>query len=277
MQLGKKSKTTDMYERVKGDFNAQTAQNSPLISSSPSATTAETASFAHVPTSSDQDAIQITIVESISAKFSRDGLLKSFNVKGDLQLRISDPSLTKVKLDLVANPTNNAQFRTHPNVDKGHFSRSKTIQLRDELKGFPVNNSVGVLRWSTSAISGENNEVPITFTVWVNKGSDEFCNITVEYELTGGDSLRDVSLTIPYGDHEPIISSFDAIYEVSGDSLEWVIGTIGTDEANASGNFEFEAQVEDESVFFPMSVRFSKSKPFVDVDVSHFQTHSVLC
>ena len=265
MQLGKKSKTTDMFERVRGDLGTQAEETAPLVSNSQPIVPAEAVPSARVSASLDRDAIHITVVESISAKLSREGSLKSFNVKGDLQLRITDPSLTKVKLDLTANAIHNAQFRTHPNVDKGLFNASKVIQLRDSSKGFPANNSVGVLRWSASAAPDASDVLPITFTVWVNKGSDESWTITVEYELTGGDSLRDVVVTIPYATSEPAVSSFDAVYEVSGDSLDWTIGSV--DDSNAAGSFEFEAQAEDEAEFFPMSVRFSKNKPFVNVDV----------
>jgi hypothetical protein len=273
MQLGKKSKTTDMFERVRGDLGAQAEESLPLVSNSQPITAAEKVPSARVSTSTDRDAIHATVAESISARISRDGILKSFNVKGDLQLRISDPAMTKVKLDLVANASHNAQFKTHPNVDKGQFTNSKVIQLKALSKGFPANNvSVGVLRWSASAPADSTGVLPITFTVWVNKGSDDSYTVTVEYEMTGSDNLHDVVVTIPYSTSEPAISSFDAQYEVSGDSLEWTIGTV--DESNATGAFEFEAQADDEAEFFPMSVRFSKSKPFVDVDVS-FDLRSV--
>lgn len=265
MQLGKKSKTTDMFERVRGDLGTQAEESAPLVSNSQPIIVADKAPSARVSTSGDRDAIHATVDEKISAKLSRDGVLKSFSVKGDLQLRISDPTLTKVKLDLVANAIHGAQFKTHPNVDKAQFNTSKVIQLKDTSKGFPANNSVGVLRWSATAPADSSGVLPITFTVWVNKGSDESFTITVDYEMTGSDSLHDVVVTIPYSTSEPAISSFDAVYEVSGDSLEWTIGAV--DESNATGAFEFEAQAEDEAEFFPMSVRFSKSKPYVDVDV----------
>lgn len=271
MQLGKKSKTSDLFERVRGDLGTQAEENEPAISNTRSNPPAEAAQSTPVTASAERDDIEVTIAESISAKISREGSLKSFNVKGDLQLYISDPALTKVKLNLVANPTHNATFRTHPNVDKGVFTNSKIIQLRDNSKGFPPNNSVGVLRWSASAPAQANDVLPIDFTVWVNRGTDDSWVVTVEYELTGTDILRDVTVTIPYASSEPAVSSFDANYKISGDSLEWVIGTI--DESNATGNFDFEAQAEDEAEFFPMSVRFTKDKPFVDVDVSfHIST-----
>lgn len=271
MQLGKKSKTTDMFERVRGDLGpeAEESVSSPLVPNHP-APVEHAAQPSKVSSSLDRDAIHVTIAETINAKLSREGSLNSLEIKGDLQLRISDPSLTKVKLDLVANASHGVQFRTHPNVDKGLFNSTKAVQMTNASKGFPVNNSVGVLRWRATPKADDTSAVPITFTVWVNKGSDDTYNITVEYELTGGDSLKDVTVIIPYSSSEPAVSSFDATYEVSGDSLEWTIGVV--DEDNATGSFEFEAQAGDENDFFPMQVKFGKSKPFIDVDVSSAST-----
>src|SRR5205823_1146619 len=115
--------------------------------------------------------------------------------------------------------------------------------------------SIAVLRWRATAPADSADILPVTFTVWVNK-SDESYTITIEYELTSSAMapLRDVTVTIPYATSEPAVSSFDAIYEVTGDSLEWNIGPIDAD--NASGSFEFEAQADDEAEFFPMGVRF---------------------
>ena len=267
MQLGKKSKTTDMFERVRGDLGASAEDSAPLVSNSQPVSRTEKTSSARASISSERDAIHVIVGELISAKFDKEGALKSFNVKGDLQLRISDPSLTKVKLDLVANPTHNAQFKTHPNVDKGKFNSSKAIQLKDTSKAFPANTPVAILRWSATVLTDANGIAPITFNVWVNKGTNNTYTLTIEYELGGSDTLRDVVITIPYSTSEPSVSSFDAVYEVSGDTLEWNVGTI--DETNANGSFEFEAQAEDEAEFFPMTVHFSKTKPLVDVDVSN--------
>ena len=197
--------------------------------------------------------------------------MENFEVKGDLQLRISDPSLAQVKLQLGIGNSKGAQLSAHPKVDKALFRDSRVIQLTDPSKGFPTNNAIGVMRWRLAAKAGEAGDPPITFTVWVNNSGDSNYNITVEYELTGGDSLKDVTVTIPYQTDEPNVSSFDAVYEVSGDSIEWNIGAV--DEANSSGSFEFEAQAGSDSEFFPMNIRFSKSTPFVDVDVSLYCDH----
>lgn len=268
MQLGKKSKTTDIYEKVRGDLGPEVDESSPLVTPQVPTPAAERVPSARASLSADREPVHITIAETISAKLTREGALKSFEVKGDLQLRITDPSFTKLKLDLLANPTHGAQFRTHPNVDKAVFTSSSAIQLKDLTKRFPANNSIGVLRWRVASSGSENADIlPITFTVWVNKGSDS-TTVTIEYELTGSDTLRDVVVSIPFGATEPTVSSFDAVYEVSGDSLDWNIGTV--DETNASGSFEFESAGDgDENEFFPMNVRFSKVSPFVEVDVTN--------
>jgi coatomer subunit delta len=267
MQLGKKSKTTDIYEKVREDLGPEAEESAPLVS--PQAATPVAPSVeARTSLSSDRAAVQVTVAETISAKLTREGALKSFEVKGDLQLRISDPAFTKIKMDVLASSSHGVQFRTHPNVDKALFTSSNIIQLKDTSKRFPANNSIGVLRWRLASSGSEHADaLPITFTVWVNKGSDS-TTVTVEYELTGTDNLRDVSVTIPYGVTEPTVTSFDAVYEVAGDSLEWNIGSIDT--SNASGSFEFEVvdADADENEFFPMNVRFSKTVPFVEVDVS---------
>lgn len=261
MQLGKKSKTTDMFERVRGDMGGE-IDDTPLVAPTP-AQHVEPAE-PRISSTMDRDAIHITISETIAAKLSREGAVNSLSITGDLTLRISDPSLTKLKLGLHAVASHGAQFRTHPNVDRNLFNGSKVIQMSNTARGFPVNNAVGVLRWRASPKVDDASACPITFTVWINKEGDKY-NMTVEYELTGSDALKDVSVIIPYAGSEPVVSSFDATYDVSGDAVEWTIGNVDGD--SPSGSFEFEAESNDENDFFPMTVRFSKSAPYIDVDV----------
>lgn len=268
MQLGKKSKTTDLFERVRGDMGPEVdeAPLAPVQAPVQAPSAPDPATPPRASATLDRDAIHVTINETISAKLSREGTVESLQIVGDLQLRVSDPSLTKLKLNLSTTTTHGAQFKTHPNIDKNAFNGSKAIQMANSNRGFPVNNAAPVLRWRATPATDDSGALPISFTVWLNRGNDGNVSVTVEYELTGGEPLKDVAVLIPYATSEPSVSSYDATYEVSGDSLEWTIGTIGDE--NASGSFEFEAMTDDENEFFPMQVRFSKSSPFVDVEVS---------
>lgn len=261
MQLGKKTKTTSMFEQVRGDLGPEAEIQQPLVPAA--ATPSSPAPAAAAPSA---EGLQITVAETIAAKVSREGSLESFEVKGDLQLRITDPTLTQVKLNLAFGDIRGAQLNSHPKVDKAVFKNQRVIQLSDTSKGFPANNSIGVMRWRLAAKPGEISDPPITFTVWANEISTNTYNITLEYELTGADSLKDVVVSIPFETIEPAVSSFDAAYEVSENSLDWTIGDV--DEDNATGSFEFEAQAQSDSEFFPMNVRFTKTRPFVDIDVS---------
>jgi len=265
MQLGKKSRSTNMFDQVKGDIPLEEAPLVPPLETF-SRLAASVKPSPRTSTGTDRESIHVTLAEAISAKLTRDGAMESFEVKGDLHLRISDSSVTQVKLDLDVDDSRGAQFMTHPKVDKPVFTNSKVIQLKEASRGFPVNNPIQVMRWRWTAKSGESADLPLTLTAWVNQGSDGTYSVTVEYELTGNDTLRDVVVTIPYTTSEPSVSSFDAVYEISGDSIDWTIGTI--DEENPTGSFDFEAQADHDEEFFPMSVSFSKTKPFVDVKVN---------
>ena len=262
MQLGKKNKTNSAFDQIAGDLPPE---SEPLVAPKASAPAAAAPASARQSTSTDREAIHITTNETISARLDREGLLKSFEVKGEMQLKITDASLTQVKLDLQTGDTRGAQLMTHPKVDKTVFRNDKVIQLADTTKGFPSNMGIGVMKWKLAPRPDDISDPPITFRVWVEESGSTF-NITVEYELTGSNPLKDVTVTIPYETDEPNVGSFDAVYEVSGDSIEWNIGAV--DESNSSGSFEFEAQAGSDTEFFPMRVRFSKSTPFVDVDVS---------
>jgi len=89
----------------------------------------------------------------------RDGGLESFELKGDLDLRVSDAALAKLRLTLAPKPYADLQFKQHPNVAK--FSGSeKIIGLKDASRSFPVGQGLGVLRWRMT--SKDESNVPLS-------------------------------------------------------------------------------------------------------------------
>jgi hypothetical protein len=94
--------------------------------------------------------VHLAVRERISLELSRDGGLNSLELKGELDLRISDSSASKIVLNLGHSDAFNSselQFKTHPNVDKKPFAESKRIGLRDPKRDFPVGQGLGVLKW----------------------------------------------------------------------------------------------------------------------------------
>jgi coatomer subunit delta len=262
MQLGKKSKTTNAFEQIRGELGPEAEITSPIAPTAPTLATSATPAALQP---SDKEAVHVTVAETISAKVSREGTLESFEVKGTMQLKISDAALTQIKLNLAVGDVKGASLMSHPKVDKTLFKNQRVVQT---AQGFPKNQSLAIVKWTLSPRqAAELQEAPINFNVWVNEAGGNTWNITVEYEWAGGEPLKDVMISIPYSMSEPAVSSFDAVYEVSGDSIDWTIGAV--DEENATGSFEFEAQASEDAEFFPMTVHFARAKPFIDIDVSH--------
>ena len=99
-------------------------------------------------------------------------------VKGSMMLRINDPAKSQcsLKLNLFEDP--NVQYmvmvyiilfgvaltqgatQTHPKVDKQSFLSESVLKLREGSGGFPVGQSLGILKWRYA--SKEEARMPLT-------------------------------------------------------------------------------------------------------------------
>lgn len=98
--------------------------------------------------------MHVAIKEHISATLAREGGLKSMELRGDMNLHVSDAALARVRLQLVAPATDfgsDLQFKQHPNVAKFvGGSKDRVVALKDPSRSFPVNQSLAVLKWRYS-------------------------------------------------------------------------------------------------------------------------------
>ena len=107
----------------------------------------------------NENSIHVTVKEQLAVTMMRDGGVQSFELKGDLDLRITDPALAKLRLTLAPKDYAELQFKQHPNVAK--FSGSeKVIALKDASRSFPVGQGLGVLRWRMT--SKDEANVPLS-------------------------------------------------------------------------------------------------------------------
>ena len=97
----------------------------------------------------------------MSAKTNRDGGLEAMDVQGQLNLHISDSTMSRVQLGLHSNDADGTQFKTHPNVDRNLFKDHHKIGLRDSSRPFPLNQQMCVLRWRLQA-KPESAKIPIS-------------------------------------------------------------------------------------------------------------------
>ena len=90
-------------------------------------------------------------------------------LKGDMNLLITEPELTQLRLTL-APPTdfggaNGLQFKQHPNVAKFAPGQQRVIALKDASRSFPVGQSLAVLKWRYAGTDESNVPLSSTFLV----------------------------------------------------------------------------------------------------------------
>ena len=156
MQLGKKTNTR-LYDALSSEI-ASVEEATPLAAPSPASAVQETSSFSS-PSSSE--GIQVSFTETMSAKTNRDGGLEAMDVQGQLNLHISDSTMSRIQLGLHSSDADGTQFKTHPNVDRNLFKNHHKIGLRDSSRPFPLNQQMSVLRWRLQA-KPESAKLPIS-------------------------------------------------------------------------------------------------------------------
>lgn len=218
----------------------------------------------------ENNGILLTINEKYSAQITREGDINSAEVKGDLQIRVNDPTLAFAQVQLLINKDDDdrivTQYKTHPNVDKKLFNSSSTIGLKDPTKPFPSNDqSLGVLRWRSAVkdvfMNNSAGLLPIVLTTWVNNNTERgTVALTFEYEVSSSKQIDEVSLSIPVINASLTSSENDNVNVKFTD--DGVIINITDLRANNSGTFDIlcEQIDDDEEALFPMEISFNESK-----------------
>lgn len=111
------------------------------------------------------ESVHVSIKESVSVDLMREGGVNSLEIKGDMNLHVSDDPLARIRL-LVAPPPSGVgaevQFKQHPNVVKFQAQKERVVVLKDPSRGFPVNQPLGVLKWRYSG--KDETYVPLSST-----------------------------------------------------------------------------------------------------------------
>ncbi|KAH8827836.1 hypothetical protein DL96DRAFT_1600560 [Flagelloscypha sp. PMI_526] len=200
MKLGsKKTKQAELLDQLGGEVLAASESSSLLLS-----TPASRPSESPVPKKTGSDrgsvpevtpsSIHIAVKETLSLSLPRDGGVQAFELKGDMNLTISDAAFSHIKLSLADSSSDfggkDLQFKQHPHVTKFPASgNNRVIALKDVKRAFPVNQSIGVLKWRL---------VPLSLTVWPSPSNDGTVEVSLEYELVNeGLTLYDVVISIP--------------------------------------------------------------------------------
>ncbi|KAJ6610223.1 hypothetical protein B0H10DRAFT_1883660 [Mycena sp. CBHHK59/15] len=277
MKLGsKKTKQAELIDALGGDYISAGIglPEEPVTPSAPSAPvpTAKSSAPATKGRGSlpevEQESIHIYITEQITCSLLRDGgLEKDIELKGDMNLHISDASQTRVSLTMLPTQDSNLlaaglQFKQHPNVakfDLKNRTEAKEIKLKDTTKSFPLNQSLAVLKWRYKG--NEEGAVPLSINCWPTPSHDGTCEVSIEYELENDSvTLYDLEIIIPLpAGSYPTVSSNTGEWslEPNSHSLLWSTPLVSADsESTRTGSLMFTVAGDDPETFFPVRVAF---------------------
>lgn len=291
MQLGKKSKTNALLGEEEDVAEIPVAPAAPVAAAPSAVTAAKSAPAAPRSTSSkaidpldllppvQQEGVHLIVKERVSLTATRDGSIESLELKGDLELRITDPTLSKIAIQVTPAsssallPSSALQLKTHPHVDKSGWSEGRQIRLRDPNKPFPVRQNLGVLRWR--ATTKEEASVPLSVQCWpspVEDGSGA-CDVMIEFELLAADfELRNVVISIPLpAGVEPSVEQPEVgVVEIADGSIEWQLDEVSSVAGTTSGQLEVRVNegAQDVGVFFPVNVDFVSANTLSQIAVA---------
>ncbi|KIK00251.1 hypothetical protein K443DRAFT_679341 [Laccaria amethystina LaAM-08-1] len=228
----------------------------------------------------EAESVHIVIKEQISLSLLRDGGLQSLELKGDMNLQISDPASAHLKITL-SQPRADAfgtalQFKQHPHVAKfAPGAGPKVVALKDPGRSFPVGQSLAVLKWRYAGMDESN--VPLSINCWPSPTNDGSCEVSIEYELENEHvTLYDVVISIPLpdGSYPTVSSEYTGSWALdpSSHSLAWSIPVISSSAETAkSGSLMFTVGGDDVEAFFPVEVSFVGQGSLAGVGVGNVQ------
>ncbi|KAL5533835.1 hypothetical protein ACEPAG_295 [Sanghuangporus baumii] len=264
MKLGSKKRTAELLDALGGEavvtHEELSAPPTPSIPVPEASAAADTRGSLPAVT---QEGVHVVVKEKISLQILREGGLKSMEVRGDMNLQVSDPSQAKIRLalDKLSSDVNagDLQFKQHPHVAKFAPTGERFIALKDSSRAFPVGQSLAVLKWRYEG--KDESLVPLSINCWPTPSNDGTCDVNIEYELENDKvALHDVviSIPLPTGSY-PTVSQYTGTWSLNASthSLDWSIPLItSSDPDSRTGTLEFTVGGDDAATFFPVRVAF---------------------
>lgn len=278
MKLGtKKTRQAELLDALGGDVLASSAGVGEL-SGPPTPVVSESQSLVQKDGGRGSlpdvkvESVHVVINEQLSLSLLRDGGVQSMELKGDMNLQISDAAFAYLRLTLPPLSTdfgNNLQFKQHPNVAKFVPGQERVVALRDPSRAFPVGQSSTVLKWRYAGTDESN--LPLSINCWPSPSNDGTCEVSIEYELENDHiTLYDVviSIPLPAGSY-PTVSSHSGEWSLdpSSHSLAWSIPIVAPSDSTRTGSLIFTVGGDDAGAFFPVDVKFTGQGSLAGLDI----------
>lgn len=251
MSLSKAGRKTDQASRVLVESGSTPVTAAPAAPSAPLS-----------QPSNEGAGASAKIEEKISVTLNREGGVSSVEIKGELLILVTDPSVAPLKVRLAPLPQEEFNFKTHPNINKALFQSDSVIITKDN-KPFPVNASLVVLKYGCQALT--RTKIPLSVNCWPSDDS-----VSIEFELENKAlRLQNVIVSLPLAGGFPTVEPLEVgTYKVdSGKSmLYWEIPLI--DKSRSSGTLTVQLnKAVGADAFFPTTVSFVSATSIANVQV----------
>jgi len=220
----------------------------------------------------DLPPVEILISEKLFVSFDRDGALKKFEIKGDMEVAVNDPSSTQCVIVTNINPKKSLSFgkptwRLHPRMDANEWKKG-ILCLKDKQKKFRVGRSskTSILKWRMSTDNDE--QIPITIEFWPEAESNGSVTVTAQYSSNDEVALKNVIITFPMScSREPEVNACDhgdTVWNKQHGEFQWILEDL---EGGSQGSLEFvvdDVQLED---LYPVSIHFEIENNYSQIEI----------
>jgi len=218
----------------------------------------------------DLSPIEITISEKLLVTMDRDGVMKKFEVKGDMEVLVNDPDSTQCIIETNVNPSRKLDFgkpawRLHPRMNSSEWKKG-VLCLKDLQKKFRVGRGgkTSILKWRMSTT--DEDRLPLTLEFWPEQESG---SVTVNAQFTANAALKNAIITFPTPtNQEPEIASCehgDTAFYRNDQELQWILNDL---EEGDSGSIEYMVEDVDAEDLYPISIHFELEATFSQIEVN---------
>eukprot|EP00959_Pyramimonas_sp_CCMP1952_P177770 3715531-Pyramimonas_sp.AAC.1 len=118
-----------------------------MLDNEPTPTRKAAAQSAPVALNVPEESVSIAIEEKLIVTLKKDGGLENMEVQGTMALEVINEDDAFIHIQIETGANKGYQFKTHPNIDKGLYSRNNILGLKDPNRPFPAGSPLGVLKW----------------------------------------------------------------------------------------------------------------------------------
>ncbi|SPQ96535.1 unnamed protein product (mitochondrion) [Plasmodiophora brassicae] len=212
------------------------------------------------------DGVLVSIEEVITVHCERDGTLKQLEAVGTVKLTVGNPDYARIRLHVgaLASAPKGTRFQPHPKMDKGAWTSSQILALKESDKGFPIgsSNAAPILKWKLS--TSDSSFLPFSVTFWPSQENGRTV-VTAEYQAESDRiTLQDVRIVITTPPPQVSQCDGDYVYDNASRSLVWSIGNV---EPDATGTMEWKTDPVDPDSLFPLRVQFTSQQTIAGIGV----------